>query len=43
MAVVNPQDLHLRGIKWWLTNDSILSTTFPIELILDTVGDICSL
>ena len=33
MAVVDPQDLHLHGISWRLTDDSILSVTLPIELI----------
>ena len=27
MAVVDPQDLHLHGIGWRLTDDSILSVT----------------
>ena len=37
MAVVDPQDLHLHGIRWRLTDDSILSVTLPIELIEEIV------
>ena len=37
MAVVDPQDLNSHGIRWRLTDDSILSVTLPIELIEEIV------
>ena len=40
MAVVDPQDLHLHGIRWRLTDDSILSVTIPIELIEEVVSKV---
>ena len=40
MAVVDPQDLHLHGIRWRLTDDSILSVTLPMELIAEIVSKV---
>ena len=40
MAVVDPQDLHLHGIRWRLTDDSILSVTLSIELIEEVVSKV---
>ena len=40
MAVVDPQDLHLHGLRWRLTDDSILSVTLPMEPIEEIVSKV---
>ena len=40
MAVVDPQDLHLHGVRWRLTDDSILSVTLPMEPIEEIVSKV---
>ena len=40
MAVVDPQDLHLHGIRRRSTEDSVLSVLLLIELILDIVSKV---
>ena len=37
-TITKSLELHLHGIRWWLTEDSILLVTLPIKVILDIVS-----
>ena len=38
--IVDLKDLHLHGARWWLTDDSILPVTLPIELIEEILSKV---